>query len=157
MIDLIQHLDDVHYIEIANISAAAGSGYFILESVQSKNYLPIPKSTLKEYGLNPKYTLVVPVKGKSMEPTVPDGCLVLVDTSPIANADIIHNKVYVISLEDLCYIKRFKLVPRGNIIKAESDNREFSSADLVIDKEVNQDNLKIIGRLACIVKSSYGL
>lgn len=153
----LTNLDDIVYVELANITAAAGSGYFVLENVQDKQHFPIPRSTLKEYNLNPKYTLVVPIKGKSMEPTVPDGCLVLVDTTPINNINVIDNKVYVISLEDLCYIKRFKLQPRNNIIKAISDNADFSHADLTIDKEINQDNLKIIGRLACIVKSSYGL
>lgn len=150
-------IDEVDYIEMADITAAAGSGYFVLDNVKNKKHFPVAKSMLKEYGLKPKYTLVVPVKGRSMEPTVPDGCLVLLDTTPIEDVNIIHEKVYVISLEDLCYIKRFKLIPRSRVIKGESDNRDFAFTDLTIDKEVSQANLKIIGRLACIVKSSYGL
>ncbi|MCE3268953.1 MAG: phage repressor protein [Burkholderiales bacterium] len=154
---LEQTLDDIEYIEIANVSAAAGNGYFILENIADKKYLPVPKSTMKEYGLQPNYTVVVPVKGSSMEPTVADGCLVLVDTTPIENVKLVHNKVYVISVDDLCYIKRFKLMPRSKYIKAESDNRDFASADLIIAKELTDDNLKIIGKLACVVKSSYRL
>lgn len=157
MSNLDQSLNEIEYIEIANVSAAAGNGYFILENIADKKYFPVPKTTMKEYGLQPQYTVVVPVRGSSMEPTVSDGCLVLVDTTPIENTRLIHDKVYVISVDDLCYIKRFKLLPRSKYIKAESDNRDFASADLTIAKELTGDNLKIIGKLACVVKSSYRL
>ncbi len=157
MNNLDQLLNEVEYIEIANVSAAAGSGYFVLENIDDKKYFPIPKATMKEYGLNPRYTLVVPVRGSSMEPTVSDGCLVLVDTTPVENVSLIHDKVYVMSVDDLCYIKRLKLLPRSKYIKAQSDNRDFADADLAIEKELIDNNLKIIGKLACIVKSSYRL
>ncbi len=66
------------YVDILEVEAAAGGGVFI-EGAPVRGYLPFRREWLREQRIDPGQCTVISVYGESMEPTLPNGSLVLVD------------------------------------------------------------------------------
>ena len=92
---------EVHVIEL---DAAAGSGSDELgERVVGRVWFR--RDWLDGHGLDPTQCRVIGVRGESMEPTLPDGCSILVDLSSRRRYD---GRVYVIRMADGVVVKRLK-------------------------------------------------
>jgi len=86
--------------------------------------------------LNKIYAM--PVVGDSMEPTLPGGSFVFVDTSHTVPAP---EDIYAIDYGDGLMIKRVKLVPRSEKILIISDNERYGS------DELHRQEVRVYGRV----------
>ena len=95
-------LEETVQIGISQIESAAGAG----ATVQDEHVLTkvnFPARWLFERGLRPSSCRFIRVKGESMEPTLPDGSLILVD---LATEHPKSNKIFVIRTADELIVKR---------------------------------------------------
>lgn len=125
---------------------AAGHGS-INDRLQIRDYIPFTRSyLLRKFGRSSVDGLaVLEVSGDSMEPTISDGSLVMVDqTDPDVSGSIM-----AFVFEDCAYIKRLQKFPGG--IDVVSDNRDFYPPHQI--RNADLDQLNIIGRVRWIGKS----
>ncbi|MEO3387352.1 S24 family peptidase [Mesorhizobium sp. CAU 1741] len=80
----------------------------------------------------------MPVTGDSMEPTLPSGSFVFVDTSHIVPAP---EDLYALDYGDGLMIKRVKLVPRTDKILIISDNERYGTDELL------REEVRVYGRV----------
>ena len=59
---------------------------------------------LDRHGLDHRSCAVIKVRGESMEPTLPDGCSILVDRKPNQHRRTGH--IYVVRIDELLVVKR---------------------------------------------------
>lgn len=134
--------DDVIEVPfLKDIEFACGDG-----RVHSEDHngfkLRFSKSTLRRVGANTDGSgvLCFPAAGDSMEPIIPDGTTVAVDTN---NKRIVDGKLYAIGQDDggSGQLKRIKQLYRkpGGVLTIRSFNRE--------DEEAREDEVEIIGRV----------
>lgn len=133
--------DEVEVPFLKDIEFACGDG-----RVQDEDHngfkLRFSKATLRRVGANSDGSgvLCFPATGDSMEPVIPDGTTVAVDTN---NKRIIDGKLYAIAQpgagnEKLKRIKQLYRKP-GGILTIRSFNRD--------DEEANETEVEIIGRV----------
>ena len=92
------------YVEVTDIETAAGEGIVVhREPFQAKSMMEFPRAWLRNHGLNPYQCRVLTVNGESMEPTLTDGCPILID---LKKQDQAHNRIYVIRTGDELIVKR---------------------------------------------------
>ncbi len=103
--------DEVEVPFYTEIELAAGSG-----SVQvQQNHGPklrFAKSTLKRHGITPENAACVKVSGNSMEPVLPDGATVGVDT---ASTKIVDGKMFAIDHDGMLRVKTLYRMPGNGI------------------------------------------
>lgn len=80
----------------------------------------------------------LPVKGDSMEPTIPGGSTVFVDTTHLVPSP---PDLYVVEFGDGLMVKRIELIPRTDKVRVISDNERYSSYEL------QRDELRVYGRV----------
>ena len=99
----------VRQIEVMELAAAAGGGAEIdFERVVSR--VAFRRDWLDEQGLDPTQCVVIGVMGESMEPTLPQGCSILVDRSRRRRR---QGHVFVIRGEYGIVVKRVSKDKRG--------------------------------------------
>ena len=128
--------DEVEIPFLKDIEFACGDG-----RVQSEDHngfkLRFSKSTLRRVGANSDGygVLCFPASGDSMEPVIPDGATVAVDTN---NKKIIDGELDAIAQGELKRIKQLYRKPGGKIL-IRSINRDYE------DEEDDEVNVEIIG------------
>ena len=75
------HYDGSTHIEVIDIRTAAGAGSVVHSGEGVKSMIAFPVAWLRERDLQPKNCRVIEVVGESMEPTLADGCSILIDLS----------------------------------------------------------------------------
>jgi phage repressor protein C with HTH and peptisase S24 domain len=136
--------DEVEVPFLKDIEFACGDG-----RVHSEDHngfkLRFSKATLRRVGANTDGSgiLCFPATGDSMEPVIPDGTTVAVDTN---NKRIVDGKLYAIGQTDggngqLKRIKQLYRKPGGKLIIRSYNNDSYP------DEEADIDDVEIIGRL----------
>ncbi|MDE2706315.1 MAG: S24 family peptidase [Gemmatimonadota bacterium] len=74
--------EDTRYIEVRQLAAAAGVGSTVFDETMT-DCIPFRRRWLSHHGIDPVKCSVIGVRGESMEPTLPDGCSILVDHSQL--------------------------------------------------------------------------
>ena len=97
-----QDLPHARYVEIYEVAATAGGGAEI-NGERIKGWLAFRRTWLDEHALDPGRCMVIGVTGESMEPTLPDGCSILVDRQRRRQS---HNGIYVIRTDEGIVVKR---------------------------------------------------
>ena len=72
---------DTRQIEVRELAAAAGGGAMELDETTVTSRIAFRRDWLERHGIDPTRCTVIGVAGESMEPTLPDGCSILVDRS----------------------------------------------------------------------------
>lgn len=80
----------------------------------------------------------MPVTGDSMEPTLPSGSFVFVDTSHTVPSP---EDIYALDYGDGLMVKRVKLVPRSEMILIMSDNDRYGT------DELHRSDVRVYGRV----------
>ncbi len=122
-----------------DVQASAGPGA-VVTSEQVVDHLAFRTEWVKRMGLDPKRLALISVVGDSMEPTLSEGDLVLIDTRITS---IRSNAIYAIARGDEIVIKRMWPKFDGTLI-IKSDNPIYG------DEEVPADiaaELRVIGRV----------
>lgn len=136
--------DEVEVPFLKDIEFACGDG-----RIQSEDHngfkLRFSKATLRRVGASTDGSgvLCFPATGDSMEPMIPDGTTVAIDTH---NKRIVDGKLYAIGQADggngqLKRIKQLYRKPGGRLIIRSYNNEAYP------DEEANIDDVEIIGRL----------
>lgn len=80
----------------------------------------------------------LPVVGDSMEPTLPNGSFVFIDTTHIVPSP---EDIYALDYGDGLMIKRLKMVPRSDKILVMSDNDRYGTDELM------REDVRVYGRV----------
>lgn len=123
-----------------DIQASAGNGRVAL-SEEPLEYLAFQAAWLRGRGINPASARILTARGDSMEETIRDGDVLLVDTSIDRVRD---NSIYVVVLGDMVLVKRIHGRINGSL-QLISDNPRYP-AEEVAKGEVDQ--LQVAGRVA---------
>jgi len=123
-----------------DIQASAGNGRVAI-SEEPLEYLAFQASWLRGRGINPASARILTARGDSMEETIRDGDVLLVDTSIGRFRD---NSIYVVVLGDMVLVKRIHGRINGSL-QLISDNPRYP-AEEVAKAEVDQ--LHVAGRVA---------
>lgn len=126
-------------VPLYDVEVSAGYGA-LAEQERSQSRLAFRRDWLSEMGLYPDNVVTVLARGDSMEPTLHDGDLLLVDT---AQRQVVKDAVYVIRQEGLLYVKRLQRLYDGSL-RISSDNPAYA-VEVVPKKDLGF--LEIIGRV----------
>lgn len=124
---------------LADVSPSAGPGAIAL-SEQPTDFVAFNERWLRDQGITPSGAHILPIKGDSMEPTLRDGDVVIVDTTIDYVRD---NAIYIIVYASNLLVKRVSLMRDGSITLV-SDNPRHPP-ELVPAAEVPE--LHIAGRV----------
>lgn len=143
----IQSANDEDYkdVPIYDLAASAGTGKLVADE-NIRCYLKFPNWWFNERGLQHSDVVGLYTKGDSMEPTIPDNSLLLIDQSKTYLSD---GKVYVVRVDDELYVKRVnRLVGEG--LELISDNTRYKTK--VISKELlhTENFFQVIGQVVHI-------
>jgi phage repressor protein C with HTH and peptisase S24 domain len=132
-----------------DLSVSAGPGIEPVEGGDAEA-LAFSRQWLIRNHINSDLAVLVRVKGDSMAPAIPDGCLVMIH---LPEANLEREGVYAFNREGASYVKR--LVPagrneRGHItaITILSDNPAYPP--LVVFGEALEE-LRVVGRVRCVL------
>lgn len=130
---------DVVMIPLLDVIASAGPGYENARPYELSQ-LPFPRSWLQRLGVPEQWARFLGSRGDSMEPTIMDGWIVLVDTRPThARTDGIH----VLVDGNNVRIKRIAIGWQNSIVLI-SDNERYASETLAAP---DAEALRIAGKV----------
>lgn len=136
--DIAEHLD---LVPIAEIDQAYGMGLTFTDNPIKVRVHHFPRAWIESITYSPPSELTIARgKGDSMDPTIRDRDMVIIDRSrrTIDEADAI----WALTVGDIGMIKRLRR--RGPTVVIQSDN------DRVSDEEVHADEVNIVGRIVFI-------
>lgn len=122
--------DDVAYVPRIRAEVSAGAGRTNDEGAEVENW-PLPRVLLRELSVQPEASAIVRVRGDSMEPTLRDGDLALIDTR---SSDAYRDGLYVLRVDDQVLVKRLQLITAGRLL-VRSDNQAYAPFELGGDRE----------------------
>ena len=96
-------------VSVRRLQTAAGSGALDLDE-EVKTYAYFREEWLKRRGLVAEKCSIIGVMGESMEPTLPDGCVILLDHNRRSRH---KGKIFVVRTEDGLVVKRAGKDPGG--------------------------------------------
>ena len=126
-------LSDVRPVEVIEVAAAAGGGAETYdETVVGR--LWFRRDWLERNAIDPTQCHVISVRGESMEPTLPNGCSILVDRSQ-GRRQRRDGNIFVMRTEDGLVVKRASREEDGRWV-IESDNPAWEAAPWSEDTEI---------------------
>ncbi len=100
--ELDEHGRPLRPVEVVELAAAAGGGAEALdETVTGRVWFR--RDWLDAHAMDPARCVVIGVRGESMEPTLPNGCSILVDRNRVEPQD---GRIYVLRTADGVVVKR---------------------------------------------------
>ena len=133
-------MDEVELPLFREVQLSAGTGSSYVQENQGAK-LRFAKSTLSRVGVVPASAACCYVNGDSMEPVLPNGATVAIDTNQKA---IIDGSLYAIDHGGLLRVKQLYRLP-GGAVKIRSFNRD-EYPDETITPE-HEDEFRIIGKV----------
>lgn len=132
--------DEFAQVRRVDVKVSAGRGALVFEE-PSRSALTFRRSFLKEIGVTPSNAVIMSVKGHSMDPTLPDGAVILVNT---AAKNVINGKIYAFRQDGALFVKRMSRTPDGGYLAASDNTDRDQFPDMTI-VAYDQD-FEIIGR-----------
>ena len=132
--------DEVELPFFMEVELAAGSGTCEVKENHGPK-LRFAKSTLKRQGVDPANAACVKVAGNSMEPVLPDGSTVGIDT---AKTTIVDGKMFAIDHDGMLRVKTLYRVPGGGIRLKSFNNDEFPDEVYTGDEA---KHIRVIGKV----------
>ena len=127
---------DLARVPVLSVSAAAGAGA-ANDHPEIEDTILMPRAQLRAAGVAPQNAHYIKVKGDSMEPTIADGAIVLIDSQ---QRRFVAEAIYAISLDGDVRLKRLSRAVDGAILVL-SDNPRYPP-----EKISAAETLKIEGR-----------
>lgn len=134
--------DPSEFVKIPRLEVAAslGNGSITPEEDNIKGYLAFRNIWLQKRRLNPRFLTIIDAIGDSMQPTIHDGDVLLVDLRQKEPQD---NGIFVLRLDNQLYAKRLHTRP-GREIVVHSDNPASPPFPVALGRTQGVD---IIGRV----------
>ncbi|MBF0460868.1 MAG: helix-turn-helix transcriptional regulator [Magnetococcales bacterium] len=108
---------DVVTVPVFDVEASAGHGSLV-ESEEKSKELFFRYDWITERGFHQSHLGIIRVKGQSMEPTIPNGAVILVNRE---DTEIKNGRIYVLRYDDMLHVKRLQRLP-GSLVQVISDN-----------------------------------
>lgn len=134
--------DDIAIPFLKEVELAAGSGRTAVER-SSNSRLRFGKYSLKKEGVQADHAVAVTVRGNSMEPVLPDGATVAVNT---ADTRVTDGKTYAISHAGQLRVKLLYRLPGGGL-RIRSYNRDEHPDEEYSLAQVEEQEITVIGRV----------
>lgn len=138
-LDEPEAMSDFALIPFYDVEASAGHGRWVDEETQLSQ-MAFRKDWLREKSLNPARCALIKAKGDSMEPTLHDGDILLIDTSIDAIKD---DAIYIVQADGHLTVKRIQQGWDGSIVII-SDNPRYEKQTI---PSAQAKALKIAGRV----------
>lgn len=132
-------LQEFLYVPQLSVTTSAGNGHAIDQEIEVGKFA-FRRSWIQRKGLNPLQLSVITARGRSMEPTVRDGDILLVDTSEQTR---LTEGMYVIDYGGESRCKRLMPLFDGGL-KICSDNPDYPPEEL---KPGQVDQIRVVGRV----------
>ena len=120
-------------VRLLEVASAAGVGAEVYDETPI-GLLWFRNDWLQNHSIDPKQSHIISVRGESMEPTLPDGCSILVDRSQGRRRRRV-GRIFVMRTEDGLVVKRAGKDAEGNW-QIESDNEDWEPVPWSRDAEV---------------------
>lgn len=124
-----------------SVQASAGPGLLALEGSEPSDVVAFREGWLRRIGVTPVNAQVLKAVGDSMEPTIRDGDLLLVDRGI---SQVIDNGIYIVVVAGLVLVKRLQTRFDGSLTLI-SDNRERYDPETIAKDRLHE--LTIEGRV----------
>jgi phage repressor protein C with HTH and peptisase S24 domain len=128
-------------IPFYEVSASAGNGTLVENEELAHNISFRAEWLRKDLGVNPNDVFVMLTKGDSMDPTIKEDALIMVDK----NTQKHINGIYVLRFNGELLVKRLQFT-MSNTIKVISDNKAYDTEEINPEQLTGTD-LEIIGRV----------
>jgi phage repressor protein C with HTH and peptisase S24 domain/DNA-binding Xre family transcriptional regulator len=132
--------DEVELPLFREVELAAGSGRTQVQENHGAK-LRFAKSTLRRKGIPPEHAACCFVSGDSMEPILPDGSTVAVDTS---ETHVTDGKMYAIDHGGLLRVKYLYRLPGGGLRIRSANQAEFPDEEIT---GPDLQDIRVIGRV----------
>lgn len=129
----------VYIPKMVPVTVSTGDGAEPETQVHQENHA-FRLDWLASRGLPVKHLAIVEGRGDSMEPTIPNGSTLLVDTSV---NEFKHDGVYVVRMDGHLFAKRLQSGPGGSLLVI-SDNPRYSPVTIQRD---DHNGFQIIGKV----------
>lgn len=136
---------NVEYVHIPRyeVNASAGGGA-IVHSEQVVDYLSFRADWVRStLGVSVRDLVLISVIGDSMEPSLSEGDVVLLD---MTTTSVLDGSIYALQLNGGLLVKRIQRMLDGSLV-VKSDNARYDTETVSEDKA---DRLKIIGRVVWV-------
>lgn len=133
--------DEVELPFFKEVELSAGQGSAVMLETTGRK-LRFGKRTLQRKNIDPNAAGCVPVNGNSMEPVLPDGSTVGVDTACVSIQD---GKMYALDHDGLLRVKLLYRLPGGGL-RLRSYN-DLEHPDERYDGQYVNDHIRIIGKV----------
>jgi SOS-response transcriptional repressor LexA len=120
--------------------AAAGFGRIALEELPAGS-VAFERAFLRSLGASPDNCFVMKSRGDSMQPTIPDDSILVVDQSQTEKIE--HGCLYVFRVADVLLVKRARWHMDGKL-ELSSDNTAYQPEFL---DQTHADTLSVLGRV----------
>ena len=126
--------EDGHSVDVMELDTAAGAGA-VVDFERVKDRIRFRRSWLRKHGLVARQCKVIGVKGTSMEPTLTDGCSILIDLNRRSR---LVGHIYVVRTDDGLIVKRAGKNRAGNwqLVSDNPDKKEWPTLRWPADAEV---------------------
>jgi len=139
--------DEFVKINVYDVDLAAGEGR-VADNESPIDQLAFRSAWLDRAGINPAYASIVRVEGKSMEPTLQNKSVVLIDHRD--KTPISKNYIFAVRQGEGLQVKRVERDAENKVIMLHSDNPEVSTKVLKLDE---LDDFEIVGRVVWTARS----
>ena len=144
-------IEDLSVIKIPMIDVKASAGQGMVNYIEDiKDFISLPENILPAY-TNKKNLAIIEIMGDSMEPTIKNGEIVILDTGV---QEIRSGSVYLIRVFDDLRVKRIDRKMNGNIVIM-SDNAVYPPEELAFE-ELENSPLHIIGIIILSMHNHVG-
>lgn len=133
--------DEVELPFFKEVELSAGKGSQVMLEVHGRK-LRFGKRTLSRKNIDPQAAGCVPVTGNSMEPVLPDGSTVGVDTAATAVQD---GKMYAIDHDGQLRVKLLYRIPGGGLRVRSYNDAEHP--DERYEKDYVENHIRVIGKV----------
>lgn len=123
------------------IRASAGGGQLALPEDPTPEIMMLRENWLRSIGVAPRNAEFLEATGDSMQDTIFDGDLLLIDRG---YGEVVNGKIYVLVVSNLIVVKRLQVLTFGGLLLI-SDNPKYKEE---IVKQSEMDDLQIQGRVA---------
>lgn len=135
-------VEDYSYIPLYDIRGAAGHGA-LPETEEIKDFLAFKQDWIRSVlRVSPQDLKLIYVDGDSMEPTLHNGDIILVN---VGNNAVVRDGVYVVRIGEAILVKRLQRLP-GDMLKVKSDN-EAAYEPFTVDLKKLGEEVAVIGRV----------
>ena len=131
--------DQFALVPYYNVEASAGLGRLVDQELKISE-MAFRTDWLAARGLKPSHCALIKARGDSMEPTINDGDLLLIDT--LANT-IKDDSIYIVQADHHLIVKRIQQALDGSLIII-SDNNRYENQTIGADQV---DKVKVVGRV----------